>query len=189
MQTLYSNALLNVKQPTPPKPQTRNAPSIPGLSSLILTHMLQTEVKSKMSALKKGLEQEPAFPNGSPTGRTIMAACQIATQAGDLRPEDAHRHGGRRLTSALSQDGQHQWLNHLVSRALWIFPRQRPHLQQAHGQGRQQTQQTHQPVNTLQLSFLDTTAAFQTLVIVLYHPPTLIPANPLPGVFKRLVVH
>src|SRR5713101_2231959 len=86
--------------------------------TLILTHILQTEVTSKMSALKKGLQREPAFPDGSPTGRTIMAACQIATQACDLRPEGTHRHGGRRVSRTLGQDGKHQRLNDLVSRAL-----------------------------------------------------------------------
>jgi len=65
---------------------TKEGPFIPDLKDLILTHMLQTEVKSKMSALKKGLQQEPAFPDGSPASRTIMGACQIATQAGDFRP-------------------------------------------------------------------------------------------------------
>ena len=39
-----------------------------------------------MSAIKKRLQKEPAFPNGSPAGRSIMRACQIATQACDLRP-------------------------------------------------------------------------------------------------------
>ncbi len=126
-----------------------------------------------MNALKKGLQREPAFPDGSPTGRTIMAACQIATQACDLRPEGTHRHGGRRVSRTLGQDGKHQRLNDLVSRALWIFTRQRPYLQQAHGQRRQQTQQAHQAVNGLQLSFLYATAAFQTLVIVLDEPATL----------------
>ena len=64
----------------------RTAQKAPLFLRLILTHMLQTEVKSKMSALKKGLQREPAFPDGSPAGRAIMAACQIATQACDLRP-------------------------------------------------------------------------------------------------------
>jgi len=108
-------------------------------------------------------------------GGTIMGACQIATQACHFRPEGAHRHGGRRLTIALGQHGQHQRLNPLVSRALWIFTRQRTYLQQAHGKRRQQTQQADQAVNGLQLSFLNATAAFQTLVIVLDEPPTLIP--------------
>jgi hypothetical protein len=39
-----------------------------------------------MSALKKRLQKEPAFPNGSPAVRAIMGACQIATQAGYLHP-------------------------------------------------------------------------------------------------------
>src|SRR5216683_2474576 len=54
-----------------------------------------------------------------------------------------------------------------------------------HGKRRQQTQQAHQAVNCLQLSFLNATAAFQTLVIVLDEPPILIPVHTLPGLFKR----
>jgi hypothetical protein len=54
--------------------------------SLILTHMLQTEVKSKMSALKKRLQGEPTFPHGSPSRRAITTACQIAAEAGHFRP-------------------------------------------------------------------------------------------------------
>ncbi len=38
-----------------------------------------------MSTLKQGLQKEPAFPDGSPTGRAIIATCQIATQACHLR--------------------------------------------------------------------------------------------------------
>jgi hypothetical protein len=77
---------------TPEKILQVKYPSPKGLSFI---HILQTEVKSKMSALKKRLQKEPAFPNGSPAGRSIMRACQIATQACDLRPEGAHRHGQR----------------------------------------------------------------------------------------------
>src|SRR5437764_1044629 len=86
----------------------------PCLEGLILTHILQTEVKSKMSALKQGLQQEPAFPDGSPASRTIMGPCQIATQACDVRPDGAYRHGRRRLTGALDQHRQHQRLNHRI---------------------------------------------------------------------------
>ncbi len=68
-----------------------------------------------------------------------MGAGQRATQASDLRPEDAHRHPGRRVTRTLGQDGQHQRLNHLVRRALWVFTSQRTYLQQAHRHRRQQT--------------------------------------------------
>jgi hypothetical protein len=53
---------------------------------LILTHILQTEVKGKMSALNKRLQREPAFPEGSPARRAIMGASQIATQACHLCP-------------------------------------------------------------------------------------------------------
>src|SRR6266852_4063819 len=36
-----------------------------------------------MNALQKGLQREPAFPDGSPSWRPIMGAGQIATQASD----------------------------------------------------------------------------------------------------------
>src|SRR5713226_5527978 len=47
---------------------------MPPLVALILTHILQTEVKSKMSTLKKRLQRELAFPDGSPSRRPIMGA-------------------------------------------------------------------------------------------------------------------
>src|SRR5438132_13889868 len=62
--------------------------------------MLQTEVKSKVSALKKRLQKEPAFPNGSPGGRSNMGAWKTSHPGG--RPPSeirAHRHGQRRVTS------------------------------------------------------------------------------------------
>ena len=112
----------------PPRPQ-----------GLILTQILQTEVKSQMSALNKRLQREPAFPDGSPARRAIMGACQIATQAGYLRPEGAHRHARRRAATQLRQDGQHQRLNHLLRWVLGVLPSHRTHLQQAHSQRGQQT--------------------------------------------------
>ena len=111
----------------------------PMAEALILTHILQTEMKSKVNAFKERLQREPAFPNGSPSRRTIMGASQIATQACDLRPEGAQRHGRRRVTSALGQDRQHQRLNDLRGWTFWVLPSQRTHLQQAHGQRGQQT--------------------------------------------------
>jgi hypothetical protein len=126
----------------------RRARFIPVSKDLILTHMLQTEVKSKMSTLKKGLQREPAFPDGSPSRRTIMAACQIATQACHFRPKRTHRHSSRRVTGALGQHGQHQRLNHRIGGALWVFTSAGTHLQQAHGQRGQQTRASgsgHQP--------------------------------------------
>src|SRR6266496_1938347 len=153
--------------------------------ALILTHILQTEVKNKMSALKKGLQREPAFPDGSPARRTIMGACQIAPQACHLYPEGAHRHAERRPARALGQHGQHQRLHHLVSRALWVFPSAGTHLQQAYGQRGQQTQQAYQAINRLQLPLLNATPTFKALMIVLNQPPLSIPLDPLPGLFER----
>src|SRR5713226_2408785 len=48
-----SDTLLQVSSPSPHF-------GYPWLPALILTHILQTEVKSKMNALKKGLQREPA---------------------------------------------------------------------------------------------------------------------------------
>src|SRR5258708_3647558 len=153
--------------------------------ALILTHILQTEVKSKMSALKQRLQGEPTFPDGSPARRTIMGACQIATQACDFRPEGAQCHAGGRLTATLGQDRKHQRINDLRSRALWCFTSVVTHLQQAHGQRRQQTQQAHQTVNARPLSVLNATAAFQTLVLVLHTPATTVPVHTLPCLCER----
>ena len=96
-----------------------------------------------------------------------MGACQIAPHACHLYPEGAHRHAERRPASALGQHGQHQRLNHLVSWALGVFPSAGTHLQQAHSQRGQQTQQAHQTVNGLQLPLLNATPAFKALMIVL----------------------
>ena len=114
-----------------------------------------------------------------------MGACQIATQACHLRPEGAQRHGGRQLTTTLGQDRKHQRINHLVSRALWVFTSGRTYLQQAHGKRGQQTQQAYQAVNTLQLPLLDATPAFETWVIVLDQPSMPIPVHALPRLFER----
>jgi hypothetical protein len=129
----------------------------PPLESLILTHILQTEVKSKMSALKQRGLREPAFPDGSPARRTIMGACQIATQACDFRPEGAQCHAGGQLTAALGQDRKHQRLDDRIRRALWYFTSVGTHLQQAHSKWGQQTQQADQALNARPLSLFDAT--------------------------------
>src|SRR6266516_4446272 len=147
--------------------------------------ILQTEVKNKMSALEKRLQREPAFPDGSPSWRTIMGARQIAPQACHFRPEGAHRHGQRRPASALGQHGQHHRLNYLVSRALWVFPSAGTHLQQAHGQRGQQTQQAYQAINGLQWPLLNATPTFKALMIVLDQPLMPIPVHSLPRLFER----
>src|SRR5947209_5545997 len=157
---------------------------LPCIECLILTHILQTEVKSKMSALKKRLQAEPAFPDGSPSRRTIMAASQIATQARHLRPEGAQGHGGRLAARALGQHRKRQRLNHLVSRAFWFFTSIGTQLQQSYSKRRQQTQQADQAINALQLPFLDATPAFETLVIVLDQPALAIPVHALPRLFE-----
>src|SRR5260370_26667311 len=92
--------------------------SAPRAKALILTHNLQTEMKSKVNAIQEGLQREPAFPNGSPSRRTIMGTSQIATQACDFYPEGANGHSGRRLSKALGYHRHHHGLNHLLNPAL-----------------------------------------------------------------------
>lgn len=46
---------------------------------------------------------------------------------------------------------------------------------------RQETQQAYQLLNVLQLSLLDATATFETLVIVFHQPEICIPVSSLPG--------
>src|SRR5712692_11790689 len=103
---------------------TENGLESPRHSCLILTHILQTEMKSKVNAFKKRLQREPAFPDRPPSRRTIMGTSQIATQACYLRPEGADGHRGRRVSRALGHHRQHQRLNYLVSRALWLRTRE-----------------------------------------------------------------
>ncbi len=93
-----------------------------------------------MSALKQRLQREPAFPDGSPERRDHHGSVPDSHPGVRLPSEiRAHRHARRRPATTLSQDGKHQRLNDLMSRALWIFTRQRPYLHHAHGQRRQQT--------------------------------------------------
>src|SRR5947209_16602497 len=71
----------------------------PCLSCLILTQILQTEVKSQMSALNKRLQREPAFPDGSPARRAIMGAWKTS-HPGGLPPS-------RRCPPSCSQASRH----------------------------------------------------------------------------------
>jgi hypothetical protein len=104
----------------------------PLLGALILTHMLQTEVKSKLSALTKGLQREPAFPDGSPERRDHHGSVPGSHPGVPLLSEiRAHCHGQRRPAAALGQHGQHQRLNHLSSGALWVFTSVGTHLRTA----------------------------------------------------------
>src|SRR5260370_3053622 len=91
--------------------------SAPRAKALILTHNLQTEMKSKVNTIQEGLQREPAFPNGSPSRRTIMGTSQIATQACDFYPEVADGHSGRRLSRALGHHRQPPRVNHLLRHA------------------------------------------------------------------------
>ncbi len=60
------------------------------LEKLILTHMLQTEMKSKVNAFKKRLQREPTFPDVTCSSQTRMTH----TVAGSLPARGSFR-GGR----------------------------------------------------------------------------------------------
>jgi len=93
-----------------------------------------------MSTLKKGMQREPAFPDGSPERRGHHGSVPDS-HPGVLLPSEirADRHGSRRRATTLSQDRKHERLNHLVSWALGKNQSAGTHLQQAHGQRGQQT--------------------------------------------------
>src|SRR2546423_3764599 len=59
----------------------------PWLGALILTHMFQTEVKSKMSAFKERLQREPAFAGRCGSERASPRICNKCTARGDNRPK------------------------------------------------------------------------------------------------------
>jgi len=83
------------------------------------------------------------------------------------------------------QDREHERLNHLVSRALWVFTSGGTYLQQAHSKRGQQTQQAYQASNRGPLSLLNATPTFEALMIILDEPTMPIPVHPLPGLFER----
>ena len=58
-----------------------------------------------------------------------------------------------------------------AGRSLWVFPSAGTHLQQAHGQRGQQTQQADQAINRRPLPLLNATPTFEALVRVLHLPP------------------
>ena len=76
-----------------------NSLTLPRLESLILTHILQMEVRSEMNALKQSLQREPALPDGTPTWWPIAAMSEDAPQRdydprevlNGKRPDRAHR--------------------------------------------------------------------------------------------------
>ncbi len=97
---------------------------IPFPEGLTCTHILQTEVKSKMNALNKGLQGEPALPQGFPARRAIRLAGLVATHACHLRPEALTAQGLGRLASACSDDRQRFGFNHLCCWVIWGLTRQ-----------------------------------------------------------------
>jgi hypothetical protein len=78
----------------------QGGPIHPRLNRLIINHMLQIEQRTQMNALKQRLQVEPSTPQGLPTGWARSGRARHASQACYFRPERAHRHRGRRLTSA-----------------------------------------------------------------------------------------
>lgn len=132
-------------------PSTNVRQECPSPSGLILTHNLQLEVKSELNPLKKCLQGKPALPDRSPSRRTIVGTCQIASHTCHLHPKSTQRHAHRRVTRTLSQHSKRHRLNQLGCKAFWVLASVGTYLQQAHGKRRQQPQQTYQAVHRLQL--------------------------------------
>jgi hypothetical protein len=133
-----------------------------------------------MSALKKCLQKEPAFPNGSPAGRSIMRACQIATQACDLRPRSVP-------TVMVRGDPPVRWANTASISGSITSEARRSGSSRAQARtcnkrtarGDNRPEPPYQAINALQLPLFDATATFEALMIVLHQPSMSIPLDPL----------
>src|SRR5712692_1707202 len=177
--------IMGINASTAPRSQrfAISCPETPRHKWLTCTHILQTEVKSKMNALNKGLQVKPAFPQGFPARWAIRLAGLIAAHACHLRPEAAPGQSQGGLTSACSDDRQRFGFNSLCGWEIWGRSRQIAQLQQAHGYRRHQSQQADQTIGTLHLSLFDPTARFEALMIVFNRPATARPVGPRPCLF------
>ncbi len=90
----------------------------------------------------------------------------------------SHHHGGGRETYVSTQDRQRVRLDDRVGRALWCLKGEIAHLQEPHGQRRQQTQQADQTFAARPLSFFDVTARLKASVIVLHAKARTMPLDP-----------
>jgi hypothetical protein len=163
-----------------------NGPESPHLSSLILTHIVQTEVKSKMSALKQRLQREPAFPDGPPSevGPSWRRARYPPRRATSVQKVARVMLAGDCPVRSAKTASESR-VNDLMSWALWHFAGTGTHLQQAYSKRGQPAQQAHQAVNTLPLPFFEAASAFEALMIVLDQPTVPLPVHALPGLFER----
>jgi hypothetical protein len=160
------------------------ASDTPPLRKLSFIHKLQTEMSSKMNALKQGLDAEPPFPQGFPAGRPITSASQIASQLCDGLTSGSRRHPCRRLTRLCGNNGKQIGFDGLVSRTLRFPSGKVSQVQQTHGQCRQQPQQPYQALSALDLALFQPASRFERLQILLHDPAVLIPPDAL-GILAR----
>ena len=137
-----------------------------------------------MKALKQGLNPEPSRPQGFPAWRAIAAASEIATQTGNLSPEDLGRHVGRIKARLGGNHGEQVSFDHLTGWPIWTAPGDISQLQQANGDGRKQPQQTEEPFHRLELALLKATPGFEALMIVFDDPAMTVPVGSLPRLLK-----
>src|SRR6266567_1874730 len=138
-----------------------------------------------MDPFEHGLYIEPALPQGFPARRTAPRAVQIAAIASNRVPTLL---GGQLGRGDLGQEGyqlDHILRQDLARRLLWALACRRTQLQEPHGRGGQQAQQTAQALVALQLASLDAAARFEPLMIVLDDPARPIPLDALPGLLQR----
>ena len=133
-----------------------------------------------MHPFEQSLDIEPAFPQGFPARGTAAAPSQVASTAGDGIPTLLCGQGGGRYLGQQRHDLHQVGRQDLAGQPLRRLPRHRSQLQQAHGRGRQQSQQATQGLITLQLAQLDAAAGFEALMIVLDDPARTIPVHALP---------
>lgn len=99
-----------------------------------------------MNTIEQGLCPQLASPQSFPVWWTIVATAQIPSQARDRLPEGSRRHGRGRAACLGNYHCQQIVLRNLMGRTIRLSAREVMQLQQAHRDGREQTDQPHQAV-------------------------------------------
>src|SRR5215471_13962946 len=144
----------------------------PVLSSLILTHMLPTELRSKANSFQKWWQKEPPLQDGCaiPEAHHACVKGDPPRRATSLQKVPTVIVAGAcpdRWATTESLTGS------ITSCAGRVFLGSRggTDLQQPHRKRGQQPQQADQALHTLHLSLLDATATFEAVVRVFDQPP------------------
>src|SRR5579885_2295891 len=147
---------------------------------------LETSASGKTHASYYPAQAQPPLPERLPAGCSIGGTAQKSSQL---------RHTENKLLDGQPLDG-HPLLAGDQQRLLWLDPGQSwllglvstqiAQLQQAHGYGRDDSQQIGQTALLLQMPLLQSTAGFDSTMKILNGPPRLVIVDRLPGLLAVL---